>query len=255
MFAMRLLARVLRGTNLVDRAYRRFSRLRSRLVLASASDRFYDLYNDVCYSAQRRYRAGSECYRSGFFPWEERVIDRVFPSPPALILVGAAGGGREALALADRGYRVVAFDPAPILAASMTRAKVSAGSVEVLVGRYEELPYLATLDDLTTRIDVRRYGPFGGVLLGWASFSHLRSDKQCVETLRQARELTAGPIFISYLSQLAGRSGSESRNEFSIDIGYYRPLSEGRVALLADEAGLRIVEEDHYNGWSVLVRT
>lgn len=68
--------------------------------MACASDEFYDIFNDLAYARQDVYRQGTESFRSSLFPFEERVISKYFPSPPGNVLVGAAGGGREALMLA-----------------------------------------------------------------------------------------------------------------------------------------------------------
>ena len=115
-------ARAVRLTHLVDRAYRRFDRLRSALVVSFASDRFFDEYNSLAYSATENYQPGSEAFRSGLFDWEEDAVRRYFPAPPSRVLVGGAGGGREPFALADKGYVVVAFDPAEPLVRAMAAA-------------------------------------------------------------------------------------------------------------------------------------
>ncbi len=53
------------------------------------------------------------------------------------VLVGAAGAGREVLALLGRGCEVVAVEPSPALAA-LCRARTE-GRVTVIEGRYEDL--------------------------------------------------------------------------------------------------------------------
>src|SRR5262245_53039307 len=121
-FVLTCCARLVRSTVIVDRCYRLFDRLRSKYVLACAPDSFYDVYNDLTYSDQAIYRADAEVFRASLFEFEERAIARYFPPPPGTVLIGAAGGGREAFALARRGYQVVAFEPAARLAASMVRA-------------------------------------------------------------------------------------------------------------------------------------
>src|SRR5262245_21966636 len=123
-FAKSLFARMVLATSLVDRGYQLFDRLRSRVVLmcAADSDEFYDIYNALAYDHQDIYRAGAKAFRSTLFPFEERVISRHFPEPPGTVLVGAAGGGREALALASLGYDVVAFEPASGLAGSLAQS-------------------------------------------------------------------------------------------------------------------------------------
>ena len=95
--------------------------MRSELVLAMAGDDVLDRYNDLMYSSAGDYDPTSPEFLDFLFPWEESVVERFFPRPPARVLVGAAGAGREAFALARLGYEVVAFEPAPGLARSNPR--------------------------------------------------------------------------------------------------------------------------------------
>jgi hypothetical protein len=240
-----LLARALRATHYVDRAFLRFSRSRSALVLACASDAFYDAYNDVAYGNQGTYRLGSQTFRQGLFPWEARAIDRHFPPAPAHILIGAAGGGREALALVERGYRVTAFEPARPLALSMREHIDSSAALSVFIGRYQALPFVETLERPAARVDLRGVAPFDAVLLGWASLSHVRTDDDCVAVLQSLGALTAGPLLISYFA----RRASEPPKSFSVDLGFYRELTTPQLDACIARAGLVIVERDDQGGW------
>jgi ubiquinone/menaquinone biosynthesis C-methylase UbiE len=69
------------------------------------------------------------------------VVDRHFPEPARLLEIGC-GTGEDALALAERGHRVVACDPAPAMIAT-ARAKVAAagrgGAVEFMNGTVEQI--------------------------------------------------------------------------------------------------------------------
>src|SRR5262249_1714127 len=177
-------ARIVRSTVMVDRGYRLFDRLRSRCVLTCAPDAFYDVYNDITYSNQAIYRAGTPNFRSKLFAFEERAIAEFFPPPPGTVLVGAAGGGREAFALARRGYGVVAFEPARSVANSMGRAR-GEYPIETLVGRYEDLPVVTSLTQPPVAIDLQSRAPFAAAIMGWVSFSHLRSDERCIDALRR----------------------------------------------------------------------
>jgi hypothetical protein len=230
---------------LVDRSYLLFDRIRSRIVLACASDGFYDVYNDLTYARQEVYRAGAKSFRSSLFPFEEMAFSRYFPAPPGIMLVGAAGGGREALALASRGYHVVAFEPALPLAASLAHFS-TALPIEVFVGRYEQLPMVRPLDDRSAVIALHSRGPFAAAILGWASFSHLRSDEHCVETLRQFGSLTHGPILVSYYP-LAVKEATGAR--FSYAVGYHRKISGPKFRSLVERASLRIIDFDDHDNW------
>ena len=47
----------------------------------------------------------------GLFDFEERALTEHFPAPPARLLVIGCGGGRELVALAERGFTVVGVEP------------------------------------------------------------------------------------------------------------------------------------------------
>jgi hypothetical protein len=172
------------------------------------------------------------------------AFTRHFPLPPATVLIGAAGGGREALALARRGYQVVAFEPSRSVAASMASA-CREFRIETLVGRYEGLPFVSSLAQPPVVIDLRSHAPFDAAILGWISFSHLRSDERCIETLRQIGNLTIGPILVS--AQPTRSIG------FSVHMGYYRGLSSAEIGKLAERAGLAVLCVDETDNWSYAV--
>src|SRR2546429_9804470 len=78
-FALSCLAQIVRSTVMVDRGFRLFDRLRSRIVRSWASDAFYDVYNDLTYARQAIYRSDSESFRSSLFAFEERAFAPHFP--------------------------------------------------------------------------------------------------------------------------------------------------------------------------------
>jgi hypothetical protein len=240
-----LLARTVYATSVVDRGYHLFDRVRSRMVLACASEEFYETFNDLSFGGQDVYRPGTKSFRSWLFPFEERAISRYFPSPPAMVLVGAAGGGREAFVLARRGYRIVAFDPVSSLAASLAHC-CGELPIEVLVGRYEQLPLVSSLEHPAVNVDLRSRAPFAAAILGLTSFSNLRSNHHRVETLKQFGNLTDGPILVSYYrSQFEGSSPG-----FSLNLGYYHSFSSTEFRALAEGAALKIIDlEDRPDTW------
>lgn len=275
----RILARLLLLSRGVDRAYRAFDRLRSTIVLATASDAVLDEYNTITYNRTSAYRAGAADFRTGLFDWERDAIDRYFPPPPGVVLVGGAGGGREPIALIDRGYRVVAFDPAEDLVRAMNGA-CRGDTLRTGIGTYADLPHLRALDG--SALDLRSQH-FSAAIIGWASFSHLRSDADRIATLRAFGALTDGPILVSYFPDLATtpavattagtdpggtdpggsalgwlrrRAGRRGRSVFSVQIGYYRLLTEREMDGFAREAGLSILGSatDGNFPWVVLRR-
>ena len=189
-----LLARSIMATRVIDRAYEgvtRFyqivHRLRSELISALASDALLEELNDLSYDrdAYRPNASGGE----RLFPWEEAVVRDHFPAQPGRILVGGAGGGREAFALADMGYAVVAFEPSRPLVEAMAAHAPPGARVDVRRGGYEEMAAL---------FGSEQPGSFDAAILGWGSFSHLRNDRTRIATLSAFRRLTNGPILLSF---------------------------------------------------------
>jgi SAM-dependent methyltransferase len=232
-------ARLLWATTAIDRGYRRFDRLRSELVAATASDAVLDRFNDLAYGRTDAYRPDTGSFREYLFPWEEQVVRERFPPPPGRVLVGGAGGGREALALAELGYEVVAFDPSETL----VRALAGRSGITAFPGGYEQLGAMFGPDE-----------SFDAVVLGWGSFSHLRSERDRLETLRAAARLTDGPILVSFLALKRAASPGLSRlrrllprrrdrdagDVFAVTIGFYHPVDEAEVRTLAEKAGLEV---------------
>jgi hypothetical protein len=265
----RFLARIIRVSTIVDRAARRFDQVRSVLVTRCASRSVLDAYNDLAYERTPIYRAGTRQFRETLFNWEAEAIAGAFPDPPGRVLVGGAGGGREAFALAARGYEVVAFEPSAGLARSMVQHAPLGVSVDALIGRYEELPWLT---DAATgaSVDVRLRGPFAAVLLGWASFSHLRTRAARVAALRVLGELTTGPLVLSFYTRrprstpasglwprLAYVLGIQFEGDlFTPYVGFYHLSDPTELADEVGEAGLAILQGsfDELDGrWPYLV--
>lgn len=240
-----LLARAILATRSVDTVYRRFDRLRSRLVVRWASDGVLAEFNTIAYERDDVYHPAQSTFRSRLFPWEAAAIQEHFPPPPARVLLGGAGGGREAFALAERGYEVVAFEPAPELAAAMATA--STPLVHAYRAGYEDLPRLFAARTGDTGSDLHALGTFTAAVMGWGSFSHLATHAARVDALRSVAAVTTGPILVSFLAfgeqsgtRPAGRGDKGSEN-FSIFIGRYHTVGARELEDLAREAGLAVV--------------
>jgi len=258
-------ARAVHATRAIDRAYYRGDRLRSLLVLAFCSDAFLDEYGRLAYDRGAAYNAASTEFRTGLFEWEKEAIGRFFPPPPAKILVGGAGGGREPYALVEKGFTVVAFDPAPVLVSSMqARARRDYPErLQAYRGCYEDLPFLGGSDD-ASRVDLRQWAPFDAAILGWGSFTHLLTDAGRVDTLTRVGQLTDGPILVSYhpsnqlapppsgwgpIAALRRRARRRGAAAFTPGTGYVRFLRRDEIEAMTQEAGLELVFLDHAQMW------
>lgn len=133
--------------------------------------------------------------RDGLYPWEESWFSRRLPPPPARVLIGAAGAGREAVVLERRGYTVVALEPST-RAAAHCAAALGRGS-SVVHASYQDLiaalsgesdpPFPLTGDDR-----------FDAVLLGWGSFGHLLREEDRGRLLAACSTVCpTGPILLS----------------------------------------------------------
>lgn len=238
-------ARAIAATRGIDAAYRRFDRLRSRAVVRLASDAVLQEFNALAYQRDEVYDPGKPAFRDRLFPWEAVAIREHFPGAPGRVLLGGAGGGREALALAAQGYEVVAFEPAPRLAAAMAAEAATVPAVHPYRAGYEDLPRLAPARGQGPAHDVRRLGPFSCAVMGWGSFAHLPTPEARLASLRAFSEVTDGPILVSFLTMRdgPGRSRHTGRrgDEFSVFIGYYHPVDEEEMTEIVDTAGLRVV--------------
>jgi hypothetical protein len=241
----RLLARVVIASRALDSGEGRLDRWRSRLLVRFAPDGFFAAYNDVAYARAPGYRRGGPGARVGLFPWEAEAIDAGFPAPPASILVGGAGGGREALALEARGHAVTSFEPSVALA--VAHARETAGAV--CVGRYEDLPWVRRASG-SEPLDLLQRAPFAAAICGWSSLSHLRTPARRRSALRAMRVLVDGPLLVSYYAAPpAGARSAPGRDWFSLDLGFIHEFDEDEIARLGRDAGWTVVSSRHRAAW------
>lgn len=189
----------LRTLDRIARLTERFARLvaavrdESAMAWIPASDR--GRLTSLIFDRQPTYSPGGNIFRRGLFPWEEELLEPPFPQS-GRILVGGAGGGREAVALLARGYRVVAFDPSPELVRAGAPAVAEAGGA-LLCASYDDVVRAARGEG--TPLDGVFGEQFDGVLLGWGSVSLIVSDEERRALLRALRMLMPrAPVVLSF---------------------------------------------------------
>jgi hypothetical protein len=155
--------------------------------------------------AHRGPRAG------GLFAWERDWFARRLPRPPARILVGGAGDGREAAPLAAQGYELDAFEPAARPAAACAARLGRSG--RVVTCRYQDLS-AAVLDGAggpATSFVSRRYA---AVLLGWGSLTHVLDAEERRRLLAAcARLCPEGPVLASFWLRASDEVATPGRAE------------------------------------------
>jgi len=184
----------------LDRVARGLAILREELAFRTFTEQDWLDLGRSLYGQATHYSRGSVHNESGLFAFERESIELAFPSPPAAILVGACGGGREIFGLLQRGYCIAAaYDPVEsFIAALREDPRLIEIRDRLCVGTHQSvqsLPALGQLSRTGTRIDA--------VVVGWGSYTHLRGAKRRVEFLRSLRALCpTGPVLLSFFAEM-----------------------------------------------------
>ena len=161
------------------------------------------------YGSAAKYSLGSEHNESGLFAFERGAIEAAFPPPPASILVGACGGGRELFALVERGYRVAAaYDPVPtFIEALRNDPRLAECRDRICLGSHQgigSIPPITELRQLGNAVDA--------VIVGWGSYTHILRAERRVELLRSLRALCPrGPLLVSFFVGMGTEAERPSR--------------------------------------------
>jgi hypothetical protein len=89
--------------NRAERAARLVGAIRDETVIAWTRPDDRTRLTSALFDRQRTYLPGGNTFAHGLFYWEREMLVSPFPQQGRL-LVGGAGGGREATVFADRGY-------------------------------------------------------------------------------------------------------------------------------------------------------
>jgi len=143
------------------------------------------------YSRDQRYRS-DEYNKTGLWAWEKDVLDRDFVGCRH-VLLAAAGGGREVIALRRRGIEVEGFESDPDLVRFANQLLEREGMTPDI----HLVPWDCTPDGEGNR---------DGVIVGWGAYMHIRGKERRVLFLRGLRSrLTAGsPILLSFNTRRDG---------------------------------------------------
>ena len=209
------------------------------------------------YDRHIAYAPGGRQHDRQLDPWEREALRRMALPEGARILVGGAGGGREAFALAAEGYDVLAFDPSPELVRRGSAA-TPAGTTCTLV--------CASYADLVEGVE-RGTGPLANpftdwrpaaIIIGRGSFAHLWDVSQRVPLLRSLRRLApTAPVLLSYYQESTSlprsqrllrqrvfrRATADDAVTFSMHGGFVAGMTEPELKVLAQQAGYRV----HYS--------
>lgn len=151
---------------------------------------------------------------SGLEKWEKEAVDRYFDSCGS-VLIGAAGGGREAVALSQRGMKVSAFECSKVLAETGNEI-LRAANVEtrIQVAKPDELP--------------EGLGTYDGFIMGWGGYMHIIGEVRRIAFLEQCRQHLAdrAPILLSFFTRSTDSRIYRWTRRIANVIGRLRPGSE-----------------------------
>lgn len=170
----------------------------------------------AAYRSRSKYRA-VEYNRRGLWEWESRAIDEYFADSKRL-LVAAAGGGREVLALRRRGLDVDGFEAHPDLVCFANEFLQQEGHGNgIRLALWDECPPYERVYD--------------GVIVGWGAYMHIRGKSKRVKLLRALRQRvqTGSPILLSFST--TERIPAKMRVATWIANVLSRPLGHDRVEL------------------------
>jgi hypothetical protein len=159
--------------------------LLDRDALDRLDERFYGAGHDELDGRAFSYRDEAH-NRSGLHDWELAAIERHFPAGGRVIVTGA-GGGREVLALLERGYDAVGHEPNGTL--------VAAGAALLRRLGHEGRLHVCGRDAFPGGA-----GRCDAVLVGWGSYMLIPGRDRRVAFLRAARAaVPAGaPLLCSF---------------------------------------------------------
>ncbi|VVM08415.1 partial 2-polyprenyl-6-hydroxyphenyl methylase / 3-demethylubiquinone-9 3-methyltransferase, partial [Methylacidimicrobium cyclopophantes] len=173
-----------------DYCFRRFSigldALQQGLWLGFLDNRQLDELGRLQYARWEKYTR-DEYNLSGLQTWEVQALFTHFPAGSA-ILVAAAGGGREPVALARLGFRVDGFDSTPELVENYRKLMAREG--------FPGDVYLAEAGSVPGAIQKR----YDGLLIGWGGYMHIPGRKNRIDFLRSLRQHAdpGAPLLLSF---------------------------------------------------------
>jgi hypothetical protein len=152
----------------------------------------------------------------GFLDWELAMVNRHFP-PGSRILVAAAGGGREVLALRRAGYTADGFECNPILVQASDAIFEQLGEARGVM--------LCPADHVPP-------GPpgYGGLIVGWSAHTHIPTRARRVAFLQALRQraLPGSPVLLSFFT----RTGASRYDGFVCKVAnLFRVLRGGKESV------------------------
>ena len=255
---------MVRAVLAVDRVmsaiWRAWGMVREEALWAWTSQGGRERTNRATYSRLNTYSPGGASFREGLFEWELAALTSPHFPRSGRILLGAAGGGRELAELCQRGYEVVAFEPAPALAEAAGAVAAPYPASRVIAASFADV--VQAVENGSGSLAPHVCGKeFHAVILGWTSFSYVWREER-VPLLQALRSLAPrAPVLLSYMvnaDEFEGRLGklrpglrrllrltgaralAQPGDGFHPWSGFFQMLTPAEVQAVARRAGYQV---------------
>jgi hypothetical protein len=156
------------------------------------------------------------------------------------------------------GYKVVAFEPSEPLAALMASRVTKGLNARVYRAGYEDMPRLFPARPEEACGTLEMESSFDAGILGFGSYSHLRTEEQRIRTLSLFARYVRGSILVSFHQSATSKVPSKHtwtgrawrllqigpEDQFSVYIGFTHYVSAAELAAVAARSGLTILHMD-----------
>ncbi len=126
-------------------------------------------YSDELFYNKTKHYTDDSYNLKGLFDWEKPYIEKYFSNAKKILLI-AAGGGREALALSKMGFEVDSFECNTIY--------LNYGNS--LLQKYNIKNRIKYLPRNTIPGEIKKYD---GIIIGWGAYSHITGSKRRIAFL------------------------------------------------------------------------
>ncbi len=159
------------------------------LWLGAAPPEVLVAIDEEAYARRYAYHDTDDHNLRGWFDWEREVLATAFP-PSGRVVLTAAGGGREVVALRRSGYEVVAGECNEVLRARANGLLLRLGMVGDVLPLERDHALVGC-------------GTFDAAVVGWGSYTFVRGGARRVAFLRELRaSLRPGaPVLLSFFAR------------------------------------------------------
>ncbi len=139
-------------------------------------------YSDELYYNNTPYYTDEKYNESGFFDWEKPFIEKYFHNAKNILLI-AAGGGREVIALSKMGIKADGYE--------CNRGLVEFGSS--LLKKHDTGSSIKYLARNKVPDDIKQYD---GIIIGWGAYSLIRGHETRIGFLNSLRPFFKPDTFL-----------------------------------------------------------